>query len=52
MENWVVEDPPSQLNGKFHFFKPPLKDPNKIFLPRKFLWVKVNFWTAKKRFVD
>ena len=25
MENWVVEDPPRQLNGKFHhfFLKPP-----------------------------
>ena len=21
MENWVIEDPPRQLNEKFHFFK-------------------------------
>ena len=27
MENLVIEDPPSQLNGKFHyFFKPLLSD--------------------------
>ena len=28
MENWVVEDPPSHLNGKFHYFfwNPSLRD--------------------------
>ena len=30
MENRVVQDPPSKLNGKFHYFlyflKPPLRD--------------------------
>ena len=31
MENWVFEDPPSKLNGKFHFLfflKPPLRGVN------------------------
>ena len=26
MENWVIEDPPSQLNGKVLFLKPSLTE--------------------------
>ena len=51
MENRVVEDPPSQLNGKFHYFflKPPLSNLVCTYslttLCTRRLQFKLLFWT-------